>query len=123
VASGESATFEIGYSHSEALARATLGIVIAKPDVGNLAALETRVQHGPLDRLRPSGVAHCHVPRLPLAPGSYTLSIGISTGGEQLDWIERCVELEIRPTDVYGTGQLPNPRYGAILLDADWSFS
>jgi lipopolysaccharide transport system ATP-binding protein len=123
LACGEAVTFEIGYSHSEALARVGLGIVISKPDVGNLVALQTHVQHGPLDKLPPSGVARCHVPRLRLTPGSYTLSIGITTGGEQLDWIERCVELEILPQDVYGTGRLPKAGHGPVLLDADWSFS
>jgi lipopolysaccharide transport system ATP-binding protein len=123
LACGEAVTFGIGYSHSEAVARVGLGIVISKPDVGNLVALQTHVQHGPLDKLPPSGVARCHVPRLRLTPGSYTLSIGITTGGEQLDWIERCVELEILPQDVYGTGRLPKAGHGPVVLDADWSFS
>jgi len=122
VASGEPISFEIGYDHSEALARPTFGIVIEKPDLGNLAALQTHIQHGALDKLPASGRVRCHVPQLPLTPGVYTLSIGMTTCGEQLDWIERCVQLEVQPSDVFGTGRLPNPRHGAVLVQAAWSF-
>ncbi|MDH3520139.1 MAG: ABC transporter ATP-binding protein [Myxococcales bacterium] len=122
VASGAPVRFEIGYRHAEALARPTFGILIEKSDVGNLVALQTHIQHGPLDKLPASGRVRCEVRQLPLAPGAYTLSVGMTTGGEQLDWVERYVELEVQPADVYGTGRLPNPRHGAVLVQATWSF-
>jgi lipopolysaccharide transport system ATP-binding protein len=123
VSSGESISFEIRYEFSESLARPTFGILIEKSDVGNLAALQTHVQHGPLDKLPASGRALCHVPQLPLAPGLYNLSVGMTTGGEQLDWVERFAELEVQPADVFGSGQLPLPEHGSLLVPADWSFS
>jgi homopolymeric O-antigen transport system ATP-binding protein len=120
---GDPVTFEVGYRHEEALARPSIGILISKPELGAITFLQTHLQHDPLDKLPAAGSARCQVESLALAPGSYTISIGISTAGEQLDWLEHQVHLEIQPADFFGTGQLPSPRHGPALVRADWSFS
>jgi lipopolysaccharide transport system ATP-binding protein len=118
---GDGLTFELGYAHAEPLARPTFGIVVHAPGVGRVAFLQTALQHGTIDKLPPQGSVACNVPRLPLAPGRYELSFGVSTLGEQLDFVERCVELEVQPGDYYGTGRLPKENQGLLLVDARWS--
>ncbi len=118
---GAALELEIGYAHDEPLARPTFGIVISKPEIGHIAFLQTLLQHGPIDKLPAEGRILCRVPRLPLAPGSYELSVGASTAGEQLDWVERCASLEVQPADFYGTGQPPRSDKGPLLLDAEWN--
>ena len=51
------------------------------------------------------------------------MNASAATGGEQLDWVERFAELEVQPADVFGSGQLPLPEHGSLLVPADWSFS
>jgi lipopolysaccharide transport system ATP-binding protein len=121
VCAGDPISFEIRYAHDEPLARPMLGIVVSKPQLGRVAFLHTLLQHGPIDKLPASGSIVCRVPRLPLAPGTYTLSFGASTSGEQLDWVEHCVELQVQPADFYGTGHLPAGNQGVVLVDAEWS--
>ena len=119
--SGEGLTLELGYTHTEPLARPTFGILIHAPGVGRIAFLQTALQHGAIDKLPPQGSVACSLARLPLAPGRYELSFGVSTLSEQLDFVERCVELEVQPGDFYGTGRLPKENQGLLLVDAHWS--
>jgi lipopolysaccharide transport system ATP-binding protein len=118
---GDGLAFEIGYAHGEPLARPTFGIMIHAPEHGRIAFLQTALQHGAIDKLPPQGSVTCSLPRLPLAPGRYLLSFGVQTLGEQLDFVERCVELEVQPGDFYGTGRLPKANQGVLLVDASWS--
>jgi len=120
---GDPVSFEVGYRHEEALARPSIGILISKPEVGAVTFLQTHLQHDPLDKLPAAGSARCQLESLALAPGSYTISVGISTAGEQLDWVENQIHLEMQPADFYATGQLPSPRHGCVLVRANWSFS
>jgi lipopolysaccharide transport system ATP-binding protein len=111
---------EISYGHAEPLTRPTFGLLISQPGLAPIAFLQTALQHGPIDKLPPQGTVVCRIGRLPLAPGRYQLSVGISTLGEQLDFVERCIELEVQPGDYFGTGRLPGPAQGALLVDASW---
>jgi lipopolysaccharide transport system ATP-binding protein len=63
---------------------------------------------------------HCALPALPLVPGRYFVSLGFSSGGQQIDWLHRVAAIEIAATDVYGTGELPWPTQGYFLSEAAW---
>ena len=62
----------------------------------------------------------CTIPRIPLIPGRYYLSFGFSSANKQIDWLERITQLDINPTDVYGTGELPSQGQGYYLADGIW---
>jgi len=64
----------------------------------------------------------CRLPRLNLHPGSYAVSVEIRSVHrlKPLDYIERAVNFEIVPTDIFGTGKYPS-KSQKIFLESEWS--
>ena len=56
------------------------------------------------------------IPRLALAPGRYGLTLYSAVNGETADWIKNAGWLDVEPGDYYGTGQLPRPGQGQLLM-------
>ena len=62
----------------------------------------------------------CHVPRLNLEHGRYTISIAMRVGRELVDRIDAAAVLEVLPGDFYGSG-FDARRLGPVLCDHSWS--
>ena len=67
------------------------------------------------------GEVRCLVPRCPLPPGQYTITLWADQGGEPLDWIQRACELTVREGDFFGSGQAQRPSHQSVLVDHQWS--
>jgi Wzt C-terminal domain len=70
-----------------------------------------------------TGEVRCSVPRCPLPPGQYTITLWADQGGEPLDWIQRACEMTVREGDFYGSGQTQLPSHPAVLVDHAWTVS
>jgi hypothetical protein len=63
----------------------------------------------------------CRIAELPLAPGVYTLCLGVGTlHSPLLDALEDSVQIEIEPGDFYGNGQVAHSSLGRILVRSAW---
>ena len=62
----------------------------------------------------------CTLPRLPLRPGRYPITLYLDRGGEILDRIDNQVDFTVLPSDFYGTGQLPSESQGAFMVPHEW---
>jgi len=60
------------------------------------------------------------VPRIPLIPGQYKVSLWCSVNGETSDVISNAGIIEVYQDDYYGTGKLPSNKDGNFLLDFQW---
>jgi hypothetical protein len=60
------------------------------------------------------------VPALPLAPGRYDLTFVCSQHRHALDRLDRAATIDVEAADYFGTGNLPYPDHGPILVDARW---
>jgi len=120
---GEDVVFAIQYETQEAIQNPAVGIIFSCEAHGRLAFLQTEIQHSDILSLPKSGELICTIPRLPLAAGCYTVSLGFSSGGRQIDWIEDQVDFHVEPGDFFGTGRLPPPTHGPLLLKAGWTLS
>ncbi len=67
------------------------------------------------------GEVRCLVPRCPLPPGQYTITLWADQGGDPLDWIQRACELTVREGDYFGSGQEQRPSHQSVLVDHQWS--
>jgi lipopolysaccharide transport system ATP-binding protein len=56
------------------------------------------------------------IPQLTLAPGRYGFTLYCAVNGEVADWIKNAGWLDVEPGDYYGTGQLPRPGQGYLLV-------
>lgn len=64
------------------------------------------------------GTVECRIPELPLVPGSYSVTVGMSSGTQPLDIVSRAATVIVHSADVYGTGKYkPN---GMIFMRSEW---
>ena len=85
--------------------------------------LYTRTAGVALASVPARGEVRCSVPRCPLPPGQYAVTIWADVGGDPVDWIQRACELTVREGDFFGSGQAQLPSHTAVLVDHDWSVS
>ncbi|HET59761.1 MAG TPA: ABC transporter ATP-binding protein, partial [Chloroflexi bacterium] len=69
------------------------------------------------------GVITCEIPELCLTPGLYfiTLTIGNSIG--DLDRVERAIQFNVEPSDIFGTAYNSTPNQGFFYQRANWSLT
>ena len=61
------------------------------------------------------------IPRMPLIPGRYSLTLWVSVNGDAADWIKNAWPIDIEAGDFYGTGRLSGPESGQGLFLVDHS--
>lgn len=67
------------------------------------------------------GEVRCLIPRLPLVPGGYALTLACQVDAEWSDWVNQTVAFEVLGSDFYSTGKLPpEEHYSQMLMDYDW---
>jgi lipopolysaccharide transport system ATP-binding protein len=67
-----------------------------------------------------NGSISCTVETLPLLGGTYSLGINIWMDGVEADWLRPAVMVHVSDGDFYGTGYLPEPQHGRLLLHHSW---
>jgi lipopolysaccharide transport system ATP-binding protein len=65
-----------------------------------------------------AGAFVCHIKRLPLPPGRYSLDISVKVDGEYADLVQGAAEMQVVEGDFFGTGQVPT--VGVCLVDSEW---
>ncbi len=64
----------------------------------------------------------CSVDDLPLGPGHYTLSLSAGTPhAPLLDALDHAVTFHVEASDFFGSGKLPSPQLGRVLVRSKWS--
>ena len=117
---GDSLTVHIYFSHSDKLKNPHFGLLFETLMGVKVFWLHSRIQKGTLPDLSSSGVIECHIPRLPLTPGTYFISAGCGELKNQLDFIERGCQIQVIEADVFGTGKSLNPNISLVFVDAQW---
>lgn len=74
-----------------------------------------------IDELSAAGALTCEIPRLPLSPGHYTISVYCEVDGKVADWVEHAAVLEVVEGDFFGTGRLPSQSHGSFYVDHRWT--
>jgi lipopolysaccharide transport system ATP-binding protein len=87
-----------------------------------LFAPHVRLTHGAFEEIPPKGHMVCHIPKLPLTPGSYRFSVEMGIAPDHLiDSIDDAGVLFVEPGDFYGTGNLPLQQHTkALMVDHQW---
>jgi lipopolysaccharide transport system ATP-binding protein len=73
-----------------------------------------------INDLAAEGALTCTIPRLPLSPGHYTVSVYCEVDGKVADWVQHAAVLEVIEGDFFGTGRLPSTAHGAFCIDHSW---
>jgi lipopolysaccharide transport system ATP-binding protein len=113
--------FELVIALPRSMGRCWMGIYLENDTGVRLLGVNTRWRMGPVSLKEGSYRASCHIPRIMLVPGSYHLTVGFTADGQQADMLERIGRVDIVPTDIYGSGELPWPGQGYFVSEADWN--
>jgi lipopolysaccharide transport system ATP-binding protein len=105
----------------------TPGTGTVRVDVAVFGALVEPIFHcsneitgDPFTELSADGAFTCTIPRLPLAPGHYTLSVYCEVDGKVADWVQHAAVLDVIEGDFFGSGRLPSAAHGRFYVDHTW---
>jgi hypothetical protein len=114
-------SFEIEIRDCEDLADATCGVAIVNSRGQRVAFFHTLYQSGLRFRgTREPQTLHCTIPSLPLVPASYYVELVISNEDKPVEKVERADRIDVVFRDVFGTGKVPNPSQGFVVLPCEW---
>jgi lipopolysaccharide transport system ATP-binding protein len=74
-----------------------------------------------IEELEAEGEITCTIPRLPLSPGHYTISVFCRVDGTIADWVHHAAVLEVLEGDFFRRGRVPREVHGALYVDHRWS--
>ena len=123
ILAGESLELRLKYECSNNLKSPYFGFTFMNHLGARLFTVQTAQNHGSIEVLPESGEVVCRIPRFPLAPGHYTISIGAGAQGQTIDVLEQALGFEVHHTDVFGTGVLLPAQHSSFLVDSKWEFS
>lgn len=117
---GEDSYLDLEYqtAKSATLKNIEIAFTLRKPDNTPLMYFGTKITHQDIDKLKNKGRSRCVIPKLPVEPGRYILTVELKQNGVIADLIHRAMEVEIHDGDFYGTGTYWP--YGGFLCDYSW---
>jgi len=122
LATGQDVEFRIYYSTvAPNVKNIVVGIGITSNTGAFVSLLSSELVGHPVESIGEEGFFSCKVTKLPLAPGSYTVSLIIRSSETIIDWIQQAATIVVEPGDFFGTGRLPPSSHGGVLLEQEWS--
>ncbi len=103
----------------ERLSNATLSVSIADDRDQTICKFKTSKQINDVLNLGGRTIVTLTWPDCNLAPGDYTLSLGLRSGRDSVDQIEQAAVFEMVPGNIYGTGRIIRERV-VIWPRAEW---
>jgi len=98
-----------------------LGVVVKTPLGFSLFGINNRIAYAkPLPKIQGEAVITCQFDRPALMPGKYYLDLYLGDPAQELDVVKDAISFEVFPKDVFGTGKLPNPLAGPMIVQARW---
>jgi lipopolysaccharide transport system ATP-binding protein len=121
--SGESGQIIVQYRSAapQQFRSVLVGLALFSPWGEKVCDLETTYSGDHFDVIGPSGRFICHVPRLPLLAGNYSLTVRVYVGEHiYLDLVQNAGQIRVEKGDFFGTGRLPDT--GTFLVDHSWRY-
>ncbi len=101
------------------------GVLVAIDVYGSLAEplfhCDNHLTGDLIEGLAEEGEFTCTIPRLPLSPGHYTISVFSQVDGKISDWVHHAAVLEVLEGDFFRRGRVPREVHGALYVDHHWS--
>jgi lipopolysaccharide transport system ATP-binding protein len=113
--------FSVLYESTKGLPEVVVGLGVSSPLGEPIFLLTNRIAGQEFRDLPGTGEIRCFVPSIPIAPGLYTIDLYCEVNGILADWIHGAGTFEIVERDVFGSGHLPTPGQGRLVLPNTWS--
>jgi len=120
IKTGGSLLFSIELKDYEDLSRAECALVITDQQGNRIALFHTLYHSNLIITGAKLGILKCHVPSLPLVPGTYLVDIILANGYQIIERLERVAKIEVLFDDIFHTGKLPGKNQGCVVLPCHW---
>ena len=120
VACGDDAEFRLRYRVERPLVGAALHFTVYGPHGQAMCTFESGARHVELDGRPGEHEIHCRVERFNLAPGEYTVNVGLADATGLADGVAAAGSFTVLPGDVQNTGKQVSSQYGVVVFAADW---
>jgi lipopolysaccharide transport system ATP-binding protein len=125
VETGAPVYFSLDYSYPSADVQKPkdvfVSIVIENDKKRRVFGLPSEVLPVNLTGLSSQGTFLCHIPRLPLVPGTYYVSASLLIDRQLVDKVTDVMVLSVTEGDFYGTERLPLKSFGEVCVDFQWT--
>ncbi len=118
---GEDADLLLDYEAPRELQNVTVSAAVNTLLGEPVCFLGTRVSGLEIASAPQRGTFRCTIPRLPLAPGRYSLNVHAEVNGSVADWVQHALVFDVVESDFFGTGHLPPASHGRIVLEHGWT--
>jgi len=116
---GEPMRFRICFELTHSSPRIEIGLVLTDDRGQAIAAPNIRQQYGVTRGRKGVNWVECRWEGPPLTAKRYYVRVDLGDYYRGLDSVENAVSFEVRPTDYFGTGRLPNPNF-AVVSKCTW---
>jgi lipopolysaccharide transport system ATP-binding protein len=122
ISAGEDVTIELTYDVAAAGVRQVVFQLAFFDSLGRtLFVCFTRTVNQSFDAVPSGSRILCRIPRLPLAPGAYGISVWCKEGSHNLaDRIDAAARFTVTSGDFFGTGKVPPQDGGPFMVRHDW---
>ncbi len=120
IPTGRGITFDIGMKDFDQPGNITCGVALLNGRGQRVALFHSEYNADLIMKGSASKRLRCHVPSLPLAPGTYHVELVAADGFTILERVERAADLEVVYSDLLGTGKVPNSKQSTVVLAAEW---
>jgi lipopolysaccharide transport system ATP-binding protein len=122
VPSGGGFTAVLSYEFAECASPQNVTFAITFSNIHNhrIASCRSHDTHLEPIRVERSGQVLCRIPRLPLAPGSYKLSVGCNAEAGFSDGVDDAATIEVTGNGFYPSGSVPPRSHGEVLFGHEW---
>lgn len=125
VTTGQAIYFALKYQYLQPLSQTPFDvfvcIVIENEHKQRLFGLPSEILTTDLTQIQESGTFLCKVPRFPLVPGMYRLTISLLINKQLVDKVVNAYNVLVVEGDYYGTDKLPLASFGQVCVDFDWT--
>jgi lipopolysaccharide transport system ATP-binding protein len=118
---GKPTKIRLHYTTTKPLTNVAAAIAFGSHAGENKILLWTELLKANYPSVSGEGYFECNIPRLPLFPGTYLITLFSQSGPEILDWIREADLVVVREGDFYGIGNLIGPGHQSVLVEHTWS--
>jgi lipopolysaccharide transport system ATP-binding protein len=120
VRTGADSSIRLVYEAAQPVRNVDVSLTLFTTRGEGVAILYTVTTGQTFASLPAKGAIVCQIPRASVAPGQYSLNVFCTVGGQIADWVQDASVVEVAEGDYHGTGKLPPPGYGYVLVDHTW---